>query len=426
MQINRGGGIMKKRKIVNWILTMGIVLTLLASSSLVYATSTKTEMQNKKDDVNSKINSTKKEIGDVQDDLSDGLKEVQKIDDQINTYQDQIDDLNDELDDLQDQIKEQEEELKKAEEKYQEQDDSMQKRLVVMYEAGQTSYLDVLLNSESVSDFISRYYLISEIAKYDSNLLSDLENSKKDIENKKKQLENTKSQIDAKKKSKQETTSALADKKELKNKQVSVLSSKEKDLQKQLDELEQDKRDIQDELTKIIKQEEAKKNSKKNNTTTNKPSNNGGSTSGNTGNDSSGSASFHGYIFPIAGLSKSNIRNKNYPSYTGHTGVDINIGVSGKTVRAVKGGTVVISEAKRNSDGSYRSYGEYIVIDHGDGTMTLYAHGRAGSRLVSKGQEVSQGQAIMTVGSTGNSTGEHLHFEVRVNARPVNPLPYLP
>lgn len=424
MQINRGGGIMKKRKIVNWILTMGIVLALLASSNLVYATSSKTEVQNKKDNVDSKIDSTKKEIGDVQDDLSDGLKEVQKIDDQINTYQDQIDDLDDELDDLQDQIKEQEEELKKAEEKYQEQDDSMQKRLVVMYEAGQTSYLDVLLNSESVSDFISRYYLISEIAKYDSNLLSDLENSKKDIENKKKQLENTKSQIDAKKKSKQETASALADKKELKNKQVSVLSSKEKELQKQLDILQQDQRDVQDELTKIIQEEKNKKNPPKK--PTNNTSSNGGSTSGNTANDSSGSASSHGYIFPIAGLSKANIANKNYPSYTGHTGVDVNIGVSGKTVRAVKGGTVVISEAKRNSDGSYRSYGEYIVIDHGDGTMTLYAHGRAGSRLVSKGQEVSQGQAIMTVGSTGNSTGEHLHFEVRVNARPVNPLPYLP
>ena len=415
---------MKKRKIVNWILTMGIVLALLASSNLVYATGSKKELQNQNETINSKINSTTKEIGDVQDDLSDGLKEVQKIDDQINTYQDQIDDLDDELDDLQDQIKEQEKELKKAEEKYQEQDDSMQKRLVVMYEAGQTSYLDVLLNSESVSDFISRYYLISEIAKYDSNLLSDLENSKKDIENKKKQLENTKSQIDAKKKSKQETASALADKKELKNKQVSVLSSKEKELQKQLDILQQDQRDVQDELTKIIQEEKNKKNPPKK--PTNNTSSNGGSTSGNTANDSSGSASSHGYIFPIAGLSKANIANKNYPSYTGHTGVDVNIGVSGKTVRAVKGGTVVISEAKRNSDGSYRSYGEYIVIDHGDGTMTLYAHGRAGSRLVSKGQEVSQGQAIMTVGSTGNSTGEHLHFEVRVNARPVNPLPYLP
>ena len=67
-----------------------------------------------------------------------------------------------------------------------------------------------------------------------------------------------------------------------------------------------------------------------------------------------------------------------------------------------------------------------MVINHHDGTMTLYAHMLSGSRKVSTGQSVSQGQAIGTVGSTGNSTGTHLHFEVRINGSPVNPLPYLP
>ena len=93
---------------------------------------------------------------------------------------------------------------------------------------------------------------------------------------------------------------------------------------------------------------------------------------------------------------------------------------------AVKDGTVVTSTALKNPNGTYRSYGEYIVISHGDGTMTLYAHGAPGSRLVSPGQTVKQGQQIMSVGTTGNSTGYHLHFEVRINGRPVNPSPYLP
>ena len=132
-----------------------------------------------------------------------------------------------------------------------------------------------------------------------------------------------------------------------------------------------------------------------------------------------------GYIFPVQGLSKSNINNKTYPSYKGHTGVDVNIGVSGKSVVAVKDGTVVISEA-RISNGKYYSYGEYIVISHGDGTMTLYAHMLANSRKVKVRDKVKQGQVIGTVGSTGNSTGTHLHFEVRVGGSPVNPLPYLP
>ena len=115
-----------------------------------------------------------------------------------------------------------------------------------------------------------------------------------------------------------------------------------------------------------------------------------------------------------------------YPSYAGHTGVDVNIGVVGKNVVAVKDGTVAISTAMKRSDGSYKSYGEYVVINHHDGTMTLYAHMLAGSRTVSAGDSVSQGQVLGTVGSTGNSTGPHLHFEVRVNGSPVNPIPYLP
>ena len=121
-----------------------------------------------------------------------------------------------------------------------------------------------------------------------------------------------------------------------------------------------------------------------------------------------------------------NINNKTYPSYPGHTGVDVNINVTGKNVVAVKAGTVVISTALRNSNGTYRSYGEYVVINHHDGTMTLYAHMLSGSRKVDPGDTVVQGQILGTVGSTGNSTGTHLHFEVKVNGRSVNPLPYLP
>ena len=397
---------MNINKILKTLVVFVLVLTTMSTSILVYAES-RSEVNEEMSNVDSKIDDTKKEIGDVQSDLSDGMKEIQKMNEEINEYQNQIDDLNNELDDLEEQIEVQEEELKKAEANYKEQDELMRKRLVALYEAGQTSYLDVLLNSDSISNFLSRYYLISEIAKSDSQLLTDLENSKKEIEIKKQNLENSKEQVEIKKKNKEETADALADKKALKDKQVSVLSSKEKELQEQLDQFEKDKRAIQARLEKIIKEEQEKN---KNN--------------GSSGVSVKPSAS--GYIFPIIGLSKANINNKNYPSYPGHTGVDVNINVSGKTIVAVKSGTVVISEALKNPNGTYRSYGEYIVINHHDGTMTLYAHGKAGSRKVKEGQEVSQGQALMTVGSTGNSTGEHLHFEVKVNGRSVNPLPYLP
>ncbi len=125
-------------------------------------------------------------------------------------------------------------------------------------------------------------------------------------------------------------------------------------------------------------------------------------------------------------MSKANINNKNYPSYAGHTGVDVNIGVTGKDVVAVKAGTVVISTAKINSEGNYFSYGEYVVISHGDGTMTLYGHMLANSRKVKVGDKVSQGQTIGTVGSTEIHQEHTCIFEVRINGKPVNPLPYLP
>ena len=96
------------------------------------------------------------------------------------------------------------------------------------------------------------------------------------------------------------------------------------------------------------------------------------------------------------------------------------------SANCIVSGTVITSTALRNSKGNYRSYGEYVIIDHHDGTMTLYAHMLSGSRTVVPRQNVSQGQQIGQVGSTGNSSGPHLHFEVRIGGSPVNPTPYLP
>jgi len=119
--------------------------------------------------------------------------------------------------------------------------------------------------------------------------------------------------------------------------------------------------------------------------------------------------------------------------YAGHTGVDFSC-PAGSAVVAAESGIVIISKDLTNSDGSYRSYGRYIVIMHdktdsaGNYVYTLYAHNK--SRLVSEGQYVSKGQQIAWSGSTGNSTGPHCHFEVRTPTAEyrncVNPTYYLP
>ena len=141
-----------------------------------------------------------------------------------------------------------------------------------------------------------------------------------------------------------------------------------------------------------------------------------------TGSNIANNPSSSGYIRPIVGYGIT----CGWMGYSGHTGVDFSgSGIAGKPILAAKAGTVYKSEAKK-SNGVYVSYGEHIIIDHHDGTITLYAHGMPGSRLVQKGDTVSQGQQIMSVGTTGNSTGYHLHFEIWVNGSRVNPTPYLP
>ena len=132
-----------------------------------------------------------------------------------------------------------------------------------------------------------------------------------------------------------------------------------------------------------------------------------------------------GYIYPVPSAYAKITTGMYYSSGSYHGAVDFGTGgIAGQPVYAVKSGTVVLTQALTTS------YGNYIIINHHDGTYTLYAHGQAGSLSVSVGQKVSQGQQIMRVGSTGNSTGAHLHFEVRVGSGGygdrVNPGAYLP
>ena len=356
-------------------------------------------------DVNKKIEQKEEEIDGIQEEKSNAMKEVATLTAQITDYQNQIDDLDSKINDLNAKINEAQKKVDEAQAEYDRNKELAEARLVVMQESGDTTYLDMLLTSSSITDFISNYYLASELAEADTQLLDSIEKERKEVEDAKAELENSKKELDTQKASKQSVATQLQASKSQKDAKVANLSADEKQAQAELDQFEADKREIQAELAKIAA-EEAK--------------NNGG------GTVITGNPSASGYIFPVAGLSKANINNKNYPSYIGHTGVDVNINVTGRSVVAVKAGTVEKSLALKNPNGTYRSYGEYVVINHHDGTMTLYAHMLADSRRVQKGQSVSQGQVIGIVGSTGNSSGTHLHFEVLVNGRPVNPLPYLP
>ena len=415
-----------KKKICKTIAAFAVTIILTTNNIATFATS-KSNLQSNMSEIETNIENKQKQIHAVESEKKTILSEVEDLIYKISNYESQISDLNDQLSSLENKIKEAEENLAKEEQNYKEQNEAMQERINIIYEKGETTFLDMLLGSNSLMDFISNYYLASLVTEADNERLEEIEKKKNEIAIAKESLENDKKSLEQAKITKQNAQTALSQTKEMKDQKVANLSAEEKELQSELEKFEADKKAIEAELKRIA-EEEARRAAASGNTTTYITSN----------------PSASGYISPIPGTSRNSITCGFY-GYSGHGGVDFG-GHYGEKVVAVKSGTVEISrtiygsipnyDGNGNYIGSYSSYGEYIVINHHDGTMTLYAHGKPGSRLVSAGQYVSQGQQIMTVGNTGNvlprpssgspRNGAHLHFEVRVNGSRVNPYNYLP
>lgn len=385
-----------RRKAYTCIVLITILVCLFANISIVYA-ETKSELQNQQNELDQKINQTQTEIAGVKDKMSNEMTQINRLNSQISQYQTELDSLQGQISSLNAEIETKENEIQQKEKEYAEKKATLEKRLVALYEAGNTSYLDMLLSSESLSDFISKYYLISELALCDNDLLDAIEKAKTEMEIEKASLSNKKAEAEQAKSTAERKKNTLDLTISEKTVIVNNLSAEEKDLQAQLEEFEQDKRDIQIKLAKIASA---------------------------SGNITPVAPSEAGYGSPLPGRTKSNITT-GYYGYAGHGGVDFACS-AGTPVLAVKSGKVVISTALKRPNGTYKSYGEYIVIDHQDGTMTLYAHMLPNSRTVGEGAFVAQGQQIGQVGTTGNSTGNHLHFEVRIGGARVNPTQYLP
>lgn len=423
---------MKKNLILKSIAIILSVLMITMSTGLSFAASKEDQLNKDKDKIEDQIDKTKENLTQLKEEKKDTLDEIGEISEKIENYQDEINGLNSQIKDLTTSISEAQTKIEEANIKYDKHQKLLDERLVTIYENGETTYLDVLLSSQGLTDFISKYFMVSELATADTELLESIEKQKQEIENAKRQLEEDKGKIESAKTNKQLKSKELESAKKEKDQKVAKLSSEEKMLQKQLEQFQKDKKDLEDELTRLF--EESQKNNQNN-----------GSNGSNTQIPSKPSQS--GYINPVPGYRIT----CGFYGYSGHTGVDFaGSGIYGKPVVAVKDGTVVKAKITTgdipnyNMDGSiqgyYRSYGVYIVIDHHDGTMTLYAHGKPGSLNVKVGQNVKRGQQIMKVGNTGNvrprptpsnpTGGAHLHFEVQIlkngKATAVNPAPYLP
>ena len=322
---------------------------------------TEEDLKNKQNEIEQQIANTNTEIAGIKETMSQSLEQINRLNVQIKEYEETLEATEESLVVLDEQLEERKAELNVATENYNKQKELLNKRLIAIYESSKTTYLDILLGSTSLSDFFTKYYILEELAEYDKKLLRSLDVYETAVavkssvaENKRDEIKNTKDYLEAK-------TNAMGVLIEDKNNLVENLSQEEIELNEQLEQFEQDKKEIEKELVELARRNAIARSLK---------------------------PSQSGYISPLIGKTKEDITT-GYNGYVGHTGVDFAIPL-GNDVVAVKDGTVVISGAIKNANGTYRSYGEYVVIDHHDGTMTLYAHGTPNSRVVKEGDEVKQ------------------------------------
>lgn len=370
-----------------------------------------------KSELNKKIKETKESLNEVNSQKEESQNKVDDLKSQIAEYEKEINSLKDEIEQKQKEIKEMQEKLDKLEKERQEKQDLLDQRLITMYENGETTYLDVLLSSADITDFISKYYMVETVTEADKELIEGLEADKKEIEETKNKLNASLDEVEKKKEEQESIQTKLNKAKNKEEEKVESLTEESHDLEEDIEAYEKKMKELD---AKEKAQEEALKH-KIEEAEKNHGSNSGSSGSGSSGGSSSGgSVSSKGFIRPVT--SGRITATMYYSSGKYHGAVDFGVS-TGTPVYAAADGIVVTS-----TWGGSDSYGYYIKIKHYNGLYTLYAHG---SSLVAKvGQEVNQGDLIMYSGNTGNSTGPHLHFEVRKSpggySNRVNPLNYLP
>ena len=356
------------------------------------------------------------------DDISDAKKKQQELEQQKNTAEAEKSELSSELDSIvskmektqsdltakETEINDAETELVTAKANEDDQYQTMKLRIKYMYENGSNEFLEILMEANSIADLLNKAEYINKISKCDRELLVEYEDTRKDVENRENALKKEYAELES-----------LQD--ELAGEQANV----EKllaDKNIQIDNLTSEISSNADKLKQLIAAAEAAEARRKEAEATAAAQAAQAAAAASSGTSSSGNASATGtgsLTHPVPGAAiTSGFGGRVAPTAgatTGHDGIDYGAGY-GAAVYAADSGTVIT--AQYNS-----ARGNYIVVNHGNGMQTWYQH--LSSMSVTVGQTVARGQVIGNVGTTGISTGPHLHFEVHVGGVPVNPLNYL-
>ncbi|WP_279285471.1 peptidoglycan DD-metalloendopeptidase family protein [Clostridium sp. C8-1-8] len=360
------------------------------------------DLQKNKDTIQSKENQEQDNLKKVREELYDKntqlnnvQAEINKLKNEMNSLQGSIDELTTNIDNIKGEIIDKQAELVQKK-------DILGRRLRGMYKANFTNnMIDVLLDSNSLGDFISRFSSMTRIIKLDNNLINEVAEIQKQLEQKESKLNTQKEDIEAKKASVEVAKKSYNDSLAVYQSEVDSLRKLENERLAVIQSLTDEKKAIQNEISRYEEDTEDLKDYFNNTSSSNEQT-----------------TSTDGFISPAPGGITSSFGPRIHP-ITGknsvHTGVDLGAGY-GVPFKASKSG--VVTTATYN-----KAYGNMVIIDHGNGVTTLYAH--ASKLNVSAGQRVNQGDIISYIGSTGYSTGPHAHFEIRINGQPVNPMKYL-
>ncbi|MDO5017913.1 MAG: peptidoglycan DD-metalloendopeptidase family protein [Lagierella massiliensis] len=393
------------------------------------------EMETRKNKAIQSVDDLRNNINYLEYEKEQLNNEVIDIDSKIAELERQISELESQITQLEMDISKTEEEIKELEEKISENQKEFENRVSVMYMNSQVGYLDIVFSSENVEDLLSKASTMKFITQYDKDLINDLKDNKllidakkDELNGKKTTLEITKASLDSKNaelyNSKAEKLALITEKageQEANLAEISKLQSEiealEQSISKERQEQERREREARESLLRKQREEAARKaneaKSKVNysNSKTEAPKNNyKDSYTSNLGSGILG--------WPVPGHRRisSGYGYRSISIHTGfHSGIDIPAGL-GTPVVAAESGTVIFARYSG-------SYGNLMKVKHPSGIVTYYAH--LSGFVAPVGSTVSKGQTIALMGSTGNSTGSHLHFEVRVNGAHTNPLNYV-
>ncbi|MBS6859600.1 MAG: peptidoglycan DD-metalloendopeptidase family protein [Clostridiales bacterium] len=363
-----------------------------------------TELQQEQAKLEQEQEENDAKLASLKEDQSKQQEYKDALDAQMQNLQSQIDGLNTQINSLDASIEEKNTAIAEKQKNIDEDVETLKERLCAIYMMGDASTLEILLQSESVIDMAQKVELLNIITEHDTKLIAQLTADMESIADEKAEIESEKEQVAAARTELESKGSELASVQAEAERVLEELNQSVASVQAESDRIAEEKAQASAEIDQWWKDYYAQLAAQNN------------SSSGSSGGSSSGSIGSGGYVstgnftWPVPGFT-----NISCGYSSGHKAIDISGGG-----RTIYGTPIVAADSGKVVTATYHySYGNYVMIDHGGGYSTLYAH--ASSLAVSAGQTVTKGQTIAYVGSTGNSTGPHLHFEVRVNGNRQNP-----